>query len=124
MVHRQRRPIEACSLVTMSTKPQRTWYRNGESTTTTLPCSALEVVRFHESATESSLDLAPRLQQRLSSLPARYLLWVVRTAEVAARYGTDSLCAVIFEDPLVVAEDGEGGYLVLEQSSTPPRISA
>jgi len=84
--------------------------------------TAADVVRFEMEELGNDLVVSPAIRAALGQFPATRLVWVARTPGVAARYGeragheTESTpveTLAMGEPDLIVATDGEDGYLVL-----------
>jgi len=96
----------------------QTGYRAGDSETSKLSGTALDVVNHQEEKVNGSFGLSDSTRVLLSQYPANAIVWVTRTKEDAVKYDPEELFGPIqeirFTNPLIIAEDGEDGYLVLE----------
>lgn len=77
--------------------------------------SALDVIAFEEQKLGNTADfahLAPLARAALAKIGSSDVVWVARKRSAAARYG-DVRPVDIGKHARVIAEDGDGGLLVL-----------
>ena len=82
--------------------------------------TALDVVKFEENELENAGEfyrLTPAMRKELSKRGARDLVWVAREKSVAKRYGIVDLVYDLGKNPRIIADDGDGGWLVLKDKS-------
>ena len=90
--------------------------------------TALEVVEFEEQElgnTDDFKHLSAELRATLATIPASEIVWVTKRKKDADRYG-EAERVDLGEAALVLAEDGDGGYLILKKGlvTTTPRFPA
>jgi hypothetical protein len=74
--------------------------------------TAAHVVRYEQEELGNDLGVTDTELTVLSLLPASRLVWVTRTKREAMKYGTPRKVELDSE-AAIIAEDGDGGYLVL-----------
>ncbi len=97
--------------------PLRGWraetgYRHGPRTT------AADVVRYEQDVLGNQLDVDEHTLRELEGVPASHVTWVTSRREVARRYG-DDCDEVILVGARLIAEDLDGGMLVLLPGALP-----
>jgi len=88
-----------------------TGYKHDAGTT------AADVIRYEQDVLGNDYGITPEELKVLELYPADDVVWVTRTKEDAARYGDSIEDVVEHEIPegsTIIAEDGEGGFLVLK----------
>jgi len=74
--------------------------------------SAADVIRYEQDELGNPLGIAPALIAELETFPASSLLWVTFKRFGAARYGKPERVKIDGQ-AFVIAEDGDGGFLIL-----------
>jgi len=74
--------------------------------------TAGDVVRYEQGELGNDLGISACLTRKLDKFPAAAVVWVCRTVEEAKRYGEIVAKVELPENPVILAEDSEGGYLV------------
>ena len=90
-----------------------TGYTHGRETT------AADVTRYEQEELGNKLGISKEVVAELENRPATDVVWVTKTKRAASRYGTP----IEHDLPVgskILAEDGDGGYLILKQASYPP----
>ena len=81
--------------------------------------TALDVIKFESEELGNAGDfvnIPPRFKDALRDVSAKDVVWVTKTQEDAARYGTPDKIYDLGDTPLVLAQDGDGGFLLLKSS--------
>jgi hypothetical protein len=73
--------------------------------------TAADVIRYERDTLGNRIDIPDRLLDSLENDPAEAVIWVTYREEDALRYGTEIEEIDIPSDALLIAEDGDGGYL-------------
>jgi len=79
--------------------------------------SAFDVVQFERDELGNKEDfahLSENFVERLKNIQARDVVWVTKTKKVASRYGIADKVFDLGENPRIIAEDGDGGFLILK----------
>jgi len=78
--------------------------------------TALDVIRFEEDELGNKQDfkyLSEKTRKELGNISVNRVIWVCKTKKEASRYGEAELIN-LGKNPKIIANDGEGGYLVLK----------
>lgn len=84
--------------------------------------TAADVVKFEEEELGNFEDfkhLTPEVKSELAKYPAKDIAWITKNKEDAETYGVVDEVYDLGKNPKIIAEDGDGGYLVLKDKSTP-----
>jgi hypothetical protein len=74
--------------------------------------SALDVVTFEEKELGNDIKVPETIKPLLNHIPANKIVWISSKKPIAARYGTPE--KIILGNPLIIGEDGEDGYLIID----------
>lgn len=89
--------------------------------------TAADVVNYEQQTLGNQLGVTDKVLAELKNRPANDVVWVTKTKTAARRYGPESLHELP-EGSRVLAEDGDGGFLVLKgrapESKAPPQPRA
>ena len=75
--------------------------------------TAADVVRYEQETLGNKMGVTPEVISSLEGRPAEDIVWVTKTKKDAARYG-EAREVTIPPGSTVIAEDGDGGFLVLK----------
>lgn len=76
--------------------------------------TAADVVLYEQSTLNNDLAIPEATLERLESRSANDLMWVTKTPQDAERYGSKEEIEEFDLTGEILAEDGDGGYLVLK----------
>lgn len=85
---------------------------------------ASDVVRYEQTELGNDLGVGSGLLAELDKVPATDLVWVTKSSEDAARYGDDVQQFELQPGARIIAEDTDGGFLVLNQAIGSPEAAA
>lgn len=90
-----------------------TGYANEKTST------AADVIRYEQQVLGNKLGVSDKALSELGNRPATDLVWVTKTKEAAEHYGTPNEYKLP-RGSTIIAEDGDGGYLVLKSRAGEP----
>jgi hypothetical protein len=107
--------IKSIKLLLETISPSRYWvgkaYRSASGYSHEKGATAGDVVRYEQDELGNDYGITKEGLRELDKHPARDLIWVTKKKSDARRYGDPNLINV--EGWRIVAEDGDGGFLVL-----------
>lgn len=81
--------------------------------------TAADVIRHEQEAGNEDIQVSVELMKELEKLPAGRVIWVTKTKKEALRYGNEVSEEEIGKGAQILAEDGDGGFLVLKPPPGP-----
>jgi hypothetical protein len=89
-----------------------TGYSHGKET-------AADVIRYEQETLGNKLGVTPEIVSQLEDRPATDVVWVTKSKTAAKHYGTPTEITLP-PGSKVLAEDGDGGYLILKGNTVEP----
>jgi hypothetical protein len=77
---------------------------------------AIDVINFEEKelGNTDTKHLTLEIRKQLSKYPAKDIVWVTKLKKDAKKYGIVDRVYDLGKTPKIIAEDGDGGYLLLK----------
>ena len=83
--------------------------------------TAYDVVKFESEELGNKGEyahLSKEIIEKLKDIPAKDIVWVTKTKAKASEYGEVDKVYDLGDNPRIIAEDGDGGFLVLKSKGT------